>query len=75
MDLCRLTIHEAAQLLNRREVSSLELTQAFLDRIRKVDDRVRAFVTVSDALALQQAKEADQKLRLATGHRSPASRR
>ncbi len=67
MDLCRLTIHEAAQLLKRREVSSLELTQAFLDRIRKVDDKVRAFVTLSDALALQQAREADRRIRLGDG--------
>ena len=32
-ELYRLTIHEAAALLRRREISSVELTQAVLDRV------------------------------------------
>jgi aspartyl-tRNA(Asn)/glutamyl-tRNA(Gln) amidotransferase subunit A len=62
MDLCQLTIHEAAELLRRREVSSVELTQAVLDRIGTVDARVRAFVTVTGEQALQQAGQADRRL-------------
>ena len=67
MDLCRLTIHEAGELLRRREISSLQLTQAVLDRIRKIDGELRAFVTVSEDLALQQANEADQRIRQGNG--------
>ncbi len=62
MDLCQLTIHQAAELLRRREVSSVELTRAVLDRIEKVDSRVRAFVTITEDMALEQAKEADRRI-------------
>jgi len=62
MDLCRLTIHEASELLRHQEISSLELTQAVLDRIREVEGKVRAFVTITEDLALQQAEAADQRI-------------
>ncbi len=60
--LFQLTAHEAHELLASREVSSRELTQAVLDRIRAVDDRVRAYITVDEDLALRQAAEADERL-------------
>ena len=63
MDPCRLTIHEASELLRCQEISSLELTQAVLNRIREVDGKVGAFVTITEDLALQQAKAADQRIR------------
>jgi aspartyl-tRNA(Asn)/glutamyl-tRNA(Gln) amidotransferase subunit A len=63
MDLHRLTIHEAGDLLRRRETSSLELTQACLDRIAAVDPAVCAFVTICADGALQQAREADHRIR------------
>jgi len=62
MDLFRLTAHEAADLLRRRETSSMELTRAALVRISSVDSRVRAFVTVCEDQALQQARAADERL-------------
>jgi aspartyl-tRNA(Asn)/glutamyl-tRNA(Gln) amidotransferase subunit A len=62
MDLHRLTIHEAGDLLRRRETSSLEMTQACLDRIAAVDPAVRAFVTICADGALQQAREADRRI-------------
>ena len=68
-DLPGLSAGQARELLDRREVSSVELTQAVLDRIRLVDDRVRAYVTVTDELALRQAQEADR--RIAAGDARP----
>jgi aspartyl-tRNA(Asn)/glutamyl-tRNA(Gln) amidotransferase subunit A len=62
MDLCRLTIHEASELLRHQEISSLELTQAVLDRIGEVEGKVHAFVTITEDLALQQAEAADQRI-------------
>ena len=64
-----LTIHEAHRLLEERQFSSVELTRACLDRIRHIDERVGAVVTVTEELALQQAEEADR--RLATGDAGP----
>jgi aspartyl-tRNA(Asn)/glutamyl-tRNA(Gln) amidotransferase subunit A len=61
-ELFRLTVHEAARLLARREVSSTELTRAVLDRIEAVQGRLNAFVTVTAELALEQAREADERL-------------
>ncbi|MDP7102800.1 MAG: Asp-tRNA(Asn)/Glu-tRNA(Gln) amidotransferase subunit GatA [SAR202 cluster bacterium] len=58
--LAMLTAHEARDLLDKREVSSVELTEASLERIDQVEDRVGAFVTVTREVALEQAKQADQ---------------
>lgn len=60
-ELYKLSIHEAGELLRQRKLSSVELTQAHLDRIRAVDPKVKAFTLVTDELALQQAREADQR--------------
>ncbi|HET8913871.1 MAG TPA: Asp-tRNA(Asn)/Glu-tRNA(Gln) amidotransferase subunit GatA [Ktedonobacteraceae bacterium] len=60
-ELHTLTIHEAGDLLRRRKISSVELTQAHLDRIRAVEDKVKAFTLVTDELALKQAEEADRR--------------
>ena len=67
--LTDLTISQARELLDRREVSSVELTRAALDRITQVEDSVKAFVTVTKDLALQQAEESDR--RIAAGDAAP----
>src|SRR5436305_95372 len=60
-ELYKLSIHEAGELLRARQISSVELTRAHLDRIRAVDDKVKAFTLVTEDLAMQQAKEADRR--------------
>ena len=55
-ELWQLTISEASERLARRELSSIELTHAHLDRIAQVEGNVRAFVTVTEEQALQQAQ-------------------
>jgi len=64
-----LTIHEAHGLLKARKLSSVELTQAILDRIKQVEPKVRAIVTVTGETALRQAHDADQ--RIARGDMTP----
>lgn len=49
-------------MLKTRKVSSREITQAVLDRIDAVEDKVRAFVTPTSELALQAATEADERI-------------
>jgi aspartyl-tRNA(Asn)/glutamyl-tRNA(Gln) amidotransferase subunit A len=61
--LYQLSLRETAALLARREVSACELTQAYLDRIAAVEEKVRAFITVTPEIALQQANEADARIR------------
>jgi aspartyl-tRNA(Asn)/glutamyl-tRNA(Gln) amidotransferase subunit A len=61
-ELHDLTIAEARDLLSQREISSRQLTQAILDRIASVDSRVRAYVTVTEDIALAQADAADARI-------------
>ena len=67
--LTSLSIHEARDLLSRKAVSSVELTQALLDRIAAVDDRIHAYLHVAAEWALAQARQAD--LRRAAGEETP----
>jgi len=60
-ELYKLTIHEAGEMLRQRTISAIELTRAHLDRIRAVDDKVKAFTLVTDDLAMKQAEEADRR--------------
>jgi aspartyl-tRNA(Asn)/glutamyl-tRNA(Gln) amidotransferase subunit A len=69
MSLHTLTIGEAHDKLARKEIASVELTQAILDRIESVDGRVHAYLQVTAERALEQAREADK--RRATGEESP----
>ena len=59
-DLARLTIQEAHALLHRGEISSVELTEAVLDRILDLDNDIKAYLTLAPELALEQAAEADR---------------
>ncbi|MFC1862044.1 Asp-tRNA(Asn)/Glu-tRNA(Gln) amidotransferase subunit GatA [Chloroflexota bacterium] len=65
----RLTIHEAHSLLKAKQLSSVELTRACLERIHQVEPRVHALVTIIDEMALKQAQSADKLI--AAGDTSP----
>lgn len=62
-ELYELTIAEAGELLRQGKISSVELTQAHLERIRAVEPQVRAFTLVTDDVAVKQAGEADLRFR------------
>jgi aspartyl-tRNA(Asn)/glutamyl-tRNA(Gln) amidotransferase subunit A len=62
MQLHTLTVREAHELLAARKISSVELTQAILQRIRAVDSKVKSYVTVTEELALEQARQADERI-------------
>lgn len=55
-----MTIQEAARKLRAREVSSVELTRESLRRIHAEQPRLNAFITITDEVALEQAKRADE---------------
>ncbi|HHY89142.1 MAG TPA: Asp-tRNA(Asn)/Glu-tRNA(Gln) amidotransferase subunit GatA [Chloroflexi bacterium] len=55
------TAREALDALARGEVSSEELTRAFLARIERLEDRVRAFITLTPDSALESARAADRR--------------
>lgn len=62
MQLNQLTIKQAHNGLIKKEFSSVELTKACLERIKQVDEKINAFITVSEDVALSQAALADEKI-------------
>ncbi len=61
MNLNELTIKQASDGLKKKDFSSVELTKACFKRIKKTDDKIKAFITVTEDIALKQAKEVDKK--------------
>lgn len=53
------TLKALSDMLASGEISSQELTQHFLDRIQQHDQELNSFITVTEELALEQAKAAD----------------
>jgi aspartyl-tRNA(Asn)/glutamyl-tRNA(Gln) amidotransferase subunit A len=60
-NLYDLTLTQAAEKLAKKELTSVQLTQAALDRIAAAEPRVHAFVTVDAQGALKAAAEADAR--------------
>ncbi len=63
------TVREAHRRLKTKQISSVELTRSCLDRIRQVEPGVRALVTTTNELALEQARRADELI--AAGNAGP----
>ena len=61
-ELAFLTIPQLAFLIKTKRLSSVELTQFFIDRIKTYDPILKATITVTEDLALQQAAKADAAL-------------
>ncbi|HUK11499.1 MAG TPA: amidase [Stellaceae bacterium] len=56
------TIAEASRRIASRDLSPLELTQTYLDRIAAVDDQLHAFVLVTGEAALNEARKAGAEI-------------
>jgi aspartyl-tRNA(Asn)/glutamyl-tRNA(Gln) amidotransferase subunit A len=66
MQPSELTISEASELLQKGSLSSVELTQSCLERIAKLNPLLKAFITVDESGAIQQAQKFD-KIRKLSG--------
>ena len=64
LDLRGLTIRYARELLDSKQLSSVELTDAYLSRIEEIEGEVNSFVTVTSEVASQQAVFADRLIAL-----------
>ena len=60
------TLTELSTSLHRGDVTSVELTQHYLDRIRTHNNQLNAYITVCEDEALEQARAADQKIQQKT---------
>ena len=61
-DLAFATVTELAALVRTRQVSSVELTRLYLDRLRRYDPVLHCVITYTDELALNQAEKADREI-------------
>ncbi len=61
-DLAFLPVTELAALLRTRKVTSVELTQLYLARLKRYDEMLHCVVTLTDDLAIKQAERADREI-------------
>ena len=61
-DLAFYTIEQLASLIKNKKISSLSLTQFFIDRIKKWGDTLQCVISLQEEIAYAQAKKADAEL-------------
>src|SRR6059036_3776193 len=61
-DTVHLPIADLGSRIRARQISPVELTEAYLDRIRRHDSKLNAFATVTADLALDQARVAEREI-------------
>jgi Asp-tRNA(Asn)/Glu-tRNA(Gln) amidotransferase A subunit family amidase len=62
-DLAFLPVTELSELVRRQRVTSLELTQMYLERLKKYDPVLRCVISLTEDRALKQARAADDEIR------------
>ncbi len=61
-DIAFWPVTHLAALIRSRQISSVELTKLYLDRLHRYDPILRCVVTFTDELALKQARRADREI-------------
>src|SRR6185369_12144052 len=61
-DLAFYSIGELAQLIKHRQITCLELTRFYLQRLKKYGPKLECVVTLTESLALKQASRADREI-------------
>ncbi len=62
MDITELTVHELQEKLKSKELTSYDITKAYVDRMNEKEKDVQAFVTTLGEEALEQAKKVDEEI-------------
>lgn len=61
-DLAFYSILQLASLIRNKKISSVALTQFFIDRIKKFGDTLQCVITITEDIAMQQAKQVDEEI-------------
>ena len=61
-DLAFYSIQQLASLIKNKKITSLALTQFFIDRIKKWGDTLQCVISIQENIAYQQAKKADEEI-------------
>ena len=62
MNITELTVHELKEKLEKKELTSHEITKAYIEKIKEKEKDVQAFVTTLEKDALEKAEEIDKKI-------------
>lgn len=62
-ELAFYSIPQLASLIKNKKISSVELTQFFLERLKKWGDTLQSVITITEDLAMQQARQADEEIK------------
>lgn len=62
LDLTTSSLRELRESLDSKQISSVELTQFFANRIKQFDSRLNSVITETADLALKQAEQADRRI-------------
>ncbi|MQF91632.1 MAG: amidase [SAR202 cluster bacterium] len=65
-----LTASQLSNLIETKEVSPVEATEAYLDRIEEVDPKLNSYITITGEQAIESARQAEQEI-AAGKHRGP----
>ncbi len=63
MEISELTICQLHQRLKKREVSSVEITNALLNRIEKINGELNSYINIMPELARKRAEKADESIK------------
>ena len=58
----RQSIKEIHNQLEKKEISATEITRSYLDNINRLEPKIEAFITITEDLAIEQAKKVDEKI-------------
>lgn len=62
MELNYISIKQASELLNKKDVSPVDLTKAVLERIESTDDKINSYITILGDEAIKAAKQAEKEI-------------
>ena len=65
-----LTASQLSNLIETKEISPVEATEAYLDRIEEVDPKLNSYITITGEQAFESARQAEQEI-AAGKHRGP----
>ncbi|CUU03356.1 Asp-tRNAAsn/Glu-tRNAGln amidotransferase A subunit [Candidatus Thermokryptus mobilis] len=61
-DVAFASIRQLADLIKRKKISPVELTKIYLERLKKYGEKLGAVVTITEELALRQARQAEREI-------------
>jgi aspartyl-tRNA(Asn)/glutamyl-tRNA(Gln) amidotransferase subunit A len=62
LKLYEMTLKEVSEKIKNKEITSLELTESILNRIKEVEPKVDSFISLTEEYAINKAKEIDEKI-------------